>query len=45
MTAYGSPDVVHGAMELGVYRVVDKPFDMGDVEPMVRNAFRATRLH
>jgi hypothetical protein len=32
-------------MELGVYRVVDKPFDMGDVEPMVRNAFRATRLH
>jgi two-component system response regulator HydG len=45
MTAFGSSEVVTGAMQLGAYRVVDKPFDMGDVEPMVRNAYQAMRLH
>jgi DNA-binding NtrC family response regulator len=45
MTAFGSPEVVKGAMQLGACRVVDKPFDMGDVEPMVRNAYQAMRLH
>lgn len=45
MTAYGSSEVVSGAMQLGAYRVVDKPFDMNDVEPMVRNAYQAMRLH
>ena len=45
MTAYGSPEVVQGAMQLGACRVVDKPFDMDDVEPMIRNAYQAMRLH
>jgi DNA-binding NtrC family response regulator len=45
MTAYGTPEVVQGAMQLGAYRVVDKPFDMGDVDPMVRRAHRAMRPH
>jgi len=45
MTAYGGDDVVEGAMERGAYRVIDKPFDMLDVDSMVRNAHRATRIH
>ena len=45
MTAYGSPEVAHRALQLGAYRIVDKPFDMNDVEPLVRNAYRATRPH
>jgi hypothetical protein len=45
MTAYGGPEVVQGALDRGAYRVVDKPFDMGDVEPLVRDAFRAMRPH
>jgi two-component system NtrC family response regulator len=45
MTAYGSPEVVKGAMQLGVYRVVDKPFDMDHVEPIVRGAHQAMRHH
>jgi DNA-binding NtrC family response regulator len=45
MTAYGAPEVVKGAMQLGVYRVVDKPFDMDHVETMVRSAYQAMRLH
>ena len=28
MTAFGRPDVVHGALELGAYRVVNKPFEL-----------------
>lgn len=45
MTAYSGPDVVQSALDLGAYCVVDKPFDMLEVEPMVRDAYRATRLH
>jgi DNA-binding NtrC family response regulator len=45
MTAYGSPEVVKNAMELGAYRVVDKPFDMNDVQPMVHGAYQAMRAH
>ena len=45
MTAYGGPDVVQGAMERGAYCAIDKPFDMQDVDSMVRNAHRATRIH
>jgi DNA-binding NtrC family response regulator len=43
MTAYGTPDVTDGALELGAYGVVDKPFDMHDLEPMLLDAFAATR--
>jgi two-component system NtrC family response regulator len=45
MTAYSSPEVVTSAIQLGAYRVVDKPFDMDNVEPMVRSAYQAMRLH
>jgi len=43
MTAYGTPDVTRGALELGAYGVVDKPFDMHDLEPMLLDAYAATR--
>jgi DNA-binding NtrC family response regulator len=45
MTAYGGPDVVKGALDRGAYCVVDKPFDMRDVEPLVRSAHQAMRPH
>jgi hypothetical protein len=45
MTAFGSAEVVQGALQLGAHRVVDKPFDMRDVEPMVRSAYQAMRVH
>jgi DNA-binding NtrC family response regulator len=45
MTAYGGPDVVQGALDRGAYCVVDKPFDMHEVEPLVRNAYQAMRIH
>ena len=43
MTAHGSPAVTSGALALGAYGVVDKPFDMHDLEPMLLDAYAATR--
>jgi CheY-like chemotaxis protein len=41
MTAYATPAVHVGALELGVHRVVTKPLDMGDVLPLVQEAYEA----
>ena len=41
MTAYGSPDLARHAVELGAYRVVDKPFDMQALEQLLRDAHDA----
>jgi len=41
MTAFGTPEVVDGAMTLGVYRVVSKPFDMLGLDGLVRSAHAA----
>ena len=41
MTAYGTPEVTKGALELGAYRVVPKPFDMHDLEPLLLDACRS----
>lgn len=38
MTAFGTPEVVHGAQQLGVYRVVHKPFEMSDLAALVQQA-------
>jgi len=43
MTAHGTPEVTKGALELGAYGVVNKPFDMHDLEPMLLTAYAATR--
>jgi two-component system NtrC family response regulator len=38
MTAYGAPEVVRGALDLGAYRVISKPFDMSAVADLVAQA-------
>ena len=41
MTAFGTPEIVDGAQALGARRVVSKPFNMDDVEGIVRSAAAA----
>jgi DNA-binding NtrC family response regulator len=41
MTAYGTPEIVQGAIELGAFRVVGKPLEMGDVSALVTCASEA----
>lgn len=43
MTAYGTSEVTEGALALGAYRVVGKPFDMGALESIVVDAHDAHR--
>jgi DNA-binding NtrC family response regulator len=43
MTAFGTPEVAQGALDLGAYRVVHKPFDMQDLEPLLLEACGASR--
>lgn len=38
MTAYGNPDLAAGALELGAYRVVPKPFEVRDMAELVVQA-------
>jgi DNA-binding NtrC family response regulator len=42
MTAYGTAEVVKGALDLGAYRVVSKPFEVHDMASLVTEAL-ATR--
>ena len=43
MTAYGTPEVVQGALDLGVFRVVAKPLEMNEVSTLVIDAHAAVR--
>jgi len=38
MTAHGGSDVVRGALDLGAYQVIGKPFDMSKVADLVTQA-------
>lgn len=38
MTAFGTPELVAGALELGAYDVMAKPFDMNELEAVVVRA-------
>ena len=38
MTAFGTPEVTDGALELGAVQVLHKPFDMHALEPLVVKA-------
>lgn len=40
MTAYGTPELVQGAIDLGAVQVVGKPLEMGDVSALVVHASR-----
>ena len=37
MTAFGTPDVTAGALTLGASKVLNKPFNMHDLEVVVRS--------
>jgi DNA-binding NtrC family response regulator len=41
MTAYGTPEIVKGAIDLGVFRVVGKPLEMTEVPILVSQAHAA----
>ena len=45
MTAYGTPEVVKGAEELGAFQVVHKPFEMADLASLVARASNARIRH
>ena len=36
MTAFGTPEVIAGALQLGACRVLSKPFNMHDLEDIVQ---------
>ena len=38
MTAFGRPEVVQGALDLGAYRVISKPFEMQAIAELVAQA-------
>lgn len=38
MTAYGTPEVTRSALELGVYQVMNKPFEMHDLQSVLLKA-------
>jgi two-component system response regulator AtoC len=38
MTAFGTPEIVEGAMTLGVSRVLNKPFDLHDLPAFIQDA-------
>ena len=44
MTAFGTPEMTSGALKLGAYRVVAKPFDVHDIVDLVTRAHESTRL-
>ena len=41
MTAYGTPEMTSGALALGAYRVVPKPFEVHDLVALVSQAHDA----
>jgi len=45
MTAFSRPEVVRGALDLGAYRVVNKPFEMQDIADLVAEAHLASLHH
>jgi DNA-binding NtrC family response regulator len=45
MTAFGTPEVVRGALDLGAYRVVSKPFEMRELANLVAEAAAAPKPH
>jgi DNA-binding NtrC family response regulator len=38
MTAFGTPEIVRGALELGAVSVISKPFEMGEIISIVTRA-------
>ena len=38
MTAFGTPDLLNEALRLGAFAVIDKPFDMSAISPLIERA-------
>jgi two-component system, NtrC family, response regulator PilR len=38
MTAFGTPEITSAALDLGVYQVLNKPFDMHDLQSLLQQA-------
>jgi two-component system response regulator AtoC len=45
MTAFGRPDIVQGALDLGAFRVIGKPFEMSAIADLVAEAHAAGQTH
>ena len=43
MTAFGTPEVMTGALKLGAYQVIPKPFEVHEVAALVLRAHAALR--
>jgi DNA-binding NtrC family response regulator len=43
MTAFGTPEVMAGALKLGAYQVIPKPFEVHEVAALVLRAHAAPR--
>lgn len=43
MTAYGTTEVVERALQLGAFRVIDKPFELNELAPLILAALAASR--
>jgi DNA-binding NtrC family response regulator len=44
MTAHGTPEVTAGALGLGAYEVLQKPFELHTLEPLLLSAFACSAL-
>ncbi len=44
MTSFGDPELVEAARRLGAFETVDKPFEIGDIVPLVEHAARSPHL-
>jgi len=43
MTAFATPELVERARKLGAFTVVDKPFELNELAPLIRQALLAAR--
>ena len=43
MTAFATPELVERARKLGAFTVLNKPFEMNELAPLIRTALLATR--
>jgi two-component system, NtrC family, response regulator AtoC len=41
MTAFGTPELLNEAKRLGAFAVIDKPFDMSHISPLIERALAA----
>ena len=44
MTACATPEIVERARRFGAYTVINKPFEMHELAPLIREALRAASL-